>query len=79
MFIKDIEKDSILPSSTHLIFCTNMSIIGPNAISVHTKVRLPARFATDNGVGKEITVQTGNPGPRQTVRIVTLLCLLFND
>ena len=54
-------------------------IPGPNVISVHTRVRLPARFATDNGVGKEITVKMGNPGPRQTVRIVTLLCLLFSD
>ena len=54
-------------------------IPGPNVISVHTRVRLPARFATDNGIGKEITVEIGNPGPRQTVRIITLLCLLFSD
>ena len=54
-------------------------IPGPNHISVHTEVRLPARFATDNGVGKEITVEIGNPGPRQTVRIVTLLRLFFSN
>ena len=53
--------------------------IGPNEISVHTKVRLPALFATDNGVGKEITVEVAKPGPKQTVRIVTLLCLSFSD
>ena len=54
-------------------------IPGANVISVHTRVRLPARFATDNGIGKEITVEIGNPGPRQTVRIITLLHLLFSD
>jgi hypothetical protein len=52
---------------------------GPNIISVHTRVRLPARLATDNGLDKEITLEMGNPGPNQTVRIVTLLCLLFSD
>ena len=54
-------------------------ILGPNVISVHTKFRLPAEFATDNGVDKEITVKFGNPGPRQTVMMVTSLCLLLND
>ena len=49
-----------------------MSVLeGPYLISVHTRFRGPAAFATDNGVGQEVTVELGNPGPRQTVRIVT--------
>ena len=54
---------------------------GTYFISVNTKDRLPTRYGTDNGVGKEITVEGGDPIPssRQIVRIVALLCLLFSD
>ena len=54
---------------------------GTYFISVNTKDRLPTRYATDNGVGKEITFEGGDPIPssRQIVRIVALLCLLFGD
>jgi len=41
-------------------------IRGPHVISVHTRFRLPARFATNNGIDQEITVEMVNPGPRQT-------------
>ena len=53
---------------------------GTYYITVDTVGGLP-RFATDNGVGKEITVKGGDPAPspRQKVRIVTLLHLLFRD
>ena len=54
-------------------------IPGPNVIFVYTGVRLPAQFATDNGVDQVVTVEAGNAGPRQTVRILTFLCLLFSD
>ena len=54
-------------------------IRGPHLISVHTRFRLPARFATNNGIDQEITVEMVNPGPRQTVRIITVFCLLFSD
>ena len=54
-------------------------IRGPHFISVHTRFRLPARFATNNGIDQEITVEIVNPGPRQTVRIITVFCLLFSD
>jgi len=39
---------------------------GPNVIFVYTGIRLPAQFATDNGVNKEITVERVSPGPSQT-------------
>ena len=51
---------------------------GPNAIFVYTGIRLPAQFATDNGVNQEITVKGATPGTSQTVRTVGLLCLLFS-
>jgi len=40
-------------------------IDGPQVISVFTRLKLPARYATDNGIEKVVTVKAGEPGPKQ--------------
>jgi hypothetical protein len=57
-----------------------MSVVeGPNIISVFTTSQIPLHFATNNGIGKVVTVKQGHPGPKQTVRIAALLRSLFSD
>jgi hypothetical protein len=46
-------------------------IDGPQVISVFTRLKLPARYATDNGIEKVVTVKAGEPGPKQIVRITS--------
>ena len=48
-------------------------LIGPHVISVFTRLKLPFRYATDNGIEKIVTVKMGGPGPEQTVRITTFI------
>lgn len=54
-----------------------MSVIeGPNIIAVFTTSQIPLHFATNNGIGKVVTVKQGHPGPKQTVRIVAWLFIV---
>ena len=48
-------------------------IVGPHVISVFTRLKLPNRYATDNGIEKVVTVKEGEPGPKQIVRITSTL------
>ena len=54
-----------------------MAIFGPRHISVFTLFNLPYRYATDNGINKVVSVETGEPGPKRTVRITTFIIQRF--
>ena len=48
-------------------------ICGPNVISVFTLLKLPLRYATNNGIDKIVTVEMGEPGSKQTVGITSFI------